>query len=414
MQPKPFNASETPTADAPQPAAFPQLPGLPIPEPGAAVDWATLERSLLAPEIAQMRETPQNPVWHSEGDVWTHTRLVVERLVESDAWRAETPEKRAILFVAALLHDVAKPLRTRIEDGKITSPGHAKAGALVARELLWRRFGLAGSASARRFRETVCALIRFHSAPVHLWDAENPEFVVLRAASEGETTELFSNRLLATLVEADLRGRIADNIAESLAALDVFRDVAQESGVYDASFQFASDFSRYAYFSGRVDSPHIDLYDDTWGEVVLLSGLPGTGKDAYIKRTFPDLPVISLDDLRDEMKIAPEDGPDLVLARAREIAKEHLRAKRRFVWNATNIADFARAPVVRLCRDYGATVRIVYLETTWEETQRRNASRSRVVPTSVIERMLSKLEPPTVRDAPRVDWVLSERRADVR
>ena len=145
-----------------------------------------------------------------------------------------------------------------------------------------------------------------------------------------------------------------------------------------------------------------------------MSGLPGTGKDAYIKRTFPDLPVISLDDLRDEMKIAPEDGPDLVLARAREIAKEHLRAKRPFVWNATNVADFARAPVVRRCRDYGATVRIVYLETTWEETQRRNASRSRVVPTSVIERMLSKLEPPTVRDAPRVDWVLSERRAEVR
>ena len=91
-----------------------------------------------------------------------------------------------------------------------------------------------------------------------------------------------------------------------------------------------------------------------------------------------------------------------------------MRAKRRFVCHATNIADFARAPVVRLCRDYDATVRIVYLETTWNETLRRNASRSRVVPTSVIERMLSKLEPPTVRDAPRVDWVLSERRADFR
>ena len=398
----------------PQTADFPRLPGLPIPEPGAAVDWETLLRSPLAPEFAQMRETPQNPVWHAEGDVLTHTRLVVERLVESDAWRSETPEKRAILFVAALLHDVAKPFRTRVEDGKITSPGHASSGALVAREILWRRFGLAGSASARRFRETVCALIRFHSAPVHILDAENPEFVVLRAASEGETTELFSNRLLATLVEADLRGRIADNVAESLAALDMFRDVAQEAGVYDAPFKFASDFSRYAYFSGRLDSPHIDLYNDTWGEVVLLSGLPGTGKDAYIKQTFPDLPVISLDDLRDEMKIAPEDDPDLVLARAREIAKEHLRAKRPFVWNATNIADFARAPIVRLCRDYGATVRIVYLETTWDETLRRNASRSRVVPSSVIERMLSKLDPPTVRDAPRVDWVLSERRPNIR
>lgn len=45
----------------------------------------------------------------------------------------------------------------------------------------------------------------------------------------------------------------------SPAAPTFFRDVAQESGVYDAPFQFASDFSRYAYFSGRVDSPRIDL-----------------------------------------------------------------------------------------------------------------------------------------------------------
>ncbi|MBQ6827655.1 MAG: hypothetical protein IJO46_06535, partial [Thermoguttaceae bacterium] len=99
MQPKPLKSLETPTDDATQPADFPRLPGIPVPEPGDAVDWATLERSPLAPEFERMRETPQNPVWHSEGDVLTHTRLVVERLVESNAWRAETPEKRAILFV---------------------------------------------------------------------------------------------------------------------------------------------------------------------------------------------------------------------------------------------------------------------------------------------------------------------------
>lgn len=145
-----------------------------------------------------------------------------------------------------------------------------------------------------------------------------------------------------------------------------------------------------------------------------MSGLPGTGKDTRIKKTFSDLPVISLDDLRDEMKIAPEDGPILFWPALAKSPRNICARNAGSVWNATNIADFARAPVVRLCRDYGATVRIVYLETTWDETLRRNASRSRVVPTSVIERMLSKLEPPTVRDAPRVDWVLSERRQNVR
>src|SRR5262245_48352502 len=88
--------------------------------------------------IQTLSGVPQEPAYHAEGDVLVHTRLVAEALTAMDAWRSLPPEERGLLFAAALLHDIAKPARTRVEpDGRITSPGHAHAGASLAHYLLW-------------------------------------------------------------------------------------------------------------------------------------------------------------------------------------------------------------------------------------------------------------------------------------
>src|SRR5262249_33725951 len=83
---------------------------------------------------------PPGPFYQAEGDVGPHTRMVCEELLALPAWRALAEEDRRVLFAAALLHDAAKPECTRIDaDGRISSRGHSRRSAILARGLLWRQ-----------------------------------------------------------------------------------------------------------------------------------------------------------------------------------------------------------------------------------------------------------------------------------
>lgn len=57
-------------------------------------------------------------------------------------------------------------------------------------------------------------------------------------------------------------------------------------------------------------------------------------------------------------------------------ARAFLRRKEPFVFNATNLSAMIRGKWIQLFHQYGARVRIVYLETGWTERERRNASRA--------------------------------------
>jgi poly(A) polymerase len=91
----------------------------------------------LMPELLLMKGCPQPPNYHSEGDVWVHTRLALSQL-ESDRFREEFPDETptAELVFAVLLHDVAKPvtLRTpeRDKTDRIRFDGHDRVGATIA------------------------------------------------------------------------------------------------------------------------------------------------------------------------------------------------------------------------------------------------------------------------------------------
>ncbi|MDR1045362.1 MAG: HD domain-containing protein [Candidatus Adiutrix sp.] len=85
------------------------------------------------PSLAALAATPQNPRFHPEGDVWRHTVLVVRAMSELEL---PASARRPLLLLAALLHDLGKPLVTVFEGGRLISKGHAQAGLKPAREFL--------------------------------------------------------------------------------------------------------------------------------------------------------------------------------------------------------------------------------------------------------------------------------------
>lgn len=370
------------------------------------IDWNGIENQLSFFTIP-MFQTEQNPEFHAEGDVWTHTKMVCETLVKLDSFCALADDQQQVVFLAALLHDIGKIPTSRWEDGRWTSPNHTLVGSKMARQFLWQELSLCGTPEKQQFRETVCSLIRYHSFPPHAIDAPDGKRKLLAIAANGQTCPMFSIELLCVLCEADALGRMCLEEQDRIhmeEQVQLCREFAMECGCYDAPFPFPSAHTRYSYLAGKEIPPEVELYDDTWGEVILMAGLPGTGKDTWIHENCPDLPMISLDEIRKEMKISPMDNQSKVLEIARERAKELLRKKQSFVWNATNLSPMIRGKQVNLFNQYHASVRIVYLETDWNEQLRRNASRPDAVPEQAICHMMQELVFPEAKEAHSIQW----------
>ncbi len=372
---------------------------------GAEIPWNRTDQLLAATCFSDLKTTQQNPVFHGEGDVYTHTRMVTRELVRMTDFHQLTERQRTELFLASLLHDLGKVKTTRREDGNWVSPHHGSTGSRMVRDFLWKDCGLCGTPELMAFRETVCALVRYHMMPVHLTDQEEPTRKVRELAALGELATDFSWHLLCMLAEADVRGRVAEDTEEGLAQVELAGMMAEEAGCLHEPYPFADSHTKHAYLSGRKVQPDQRLYDDTWGEIIMLSGLPGTGKDTWIGQHHPDLPMISLDRIRADLGNRPTDNQGEVIRTAHERAREYLRKKQVFLWNATDLLKETRQKLIRLFEGYGARTRIVYLETDWETRAAQNTGRKEAVPEDTVAGMLRKTVLPTPDAAQKVERI---------
>lgn len=91
----------------------------------------------LYPELVALTNVPQNPEYHPEGDVWTHTNFVVNAAARVCDRQSIQGEDRAVIVFAALCHDLGKPYCTVTDSqGKIRSSGHEKDGEAPTRAFL--------------------------------------------------------------------------------------------------------------------------------------------------------------------------------------------------------------------------------------------------------------------------------------
>lgn len=350
-------------------------------------DWKVIETF---DWVELMKECPQDAVYHAEGDVWTHTRMVVEELLNDADYQRLDSNAQYTLFISALLHDIAKPVCTFEENGRITSPKHAAVGEKKTRELLWN--------ADFEIREIIASLVRLHGLPIWSIDKNNPQCSVISSSLR------LPNEWLYLLAKADAKGRDCADKADFLLRIELFKELCLENDCFYESKPFHNDHSRFKFFQTDTDSYPSMIYDDTAFEMIILSGIAGSGKDSIQKKDFKDYPSVSLDAIRELHKIKPtdKDAQGKVIQIAYEQAKEFCRKKQSFVWNSTNLTLDLRSKLIRTLSVYNPRFKIYYVETPIEKVFSR---RKNDIPLDVLERMIRQLDMPLSTEVHEVNYV---------
>jgi len=183
-----------------------------------ARDLGVVEQIL--PEMAPLYDCPQDPEWHPEGDVWTHTLMVID---EARRRNADLDRPRlATVMLGAVCHDLGKPATTAFTDGRWRSPGHEAAGVPPATRIL-DRFNIQ-TLDGFDVRGQVLGLVAEHLRPSAFYKTRD-------TVSDGAFRRLAARvdlELLVRFARADCHGRTG---TFDCAAMDWFLERARALGV---------------------------------------------------------------------------------------------------------------------------------------------------------------------------------------
>lgn len=167
------------------------------------------------PELKALIGIPQNPVYHGEGDVWTHTMLVIDAAAGL-RHRAENPYW---FMLAAVAHDFGKAICTEEKNGVIHAYEHEIRGLPLVDAFIRRL------TAESRLRRYVNNLVELHMKPNTVAHANSAPKVTTRMFDQAADPEG-----LVCLALADDRGRICRKPAPDtepflMERLELFREL---------------------------------------------------------------------------------------------------------------------------------------------------------------------------------------------
>ena len=182
-----------------------------------ALDLGVVRQVL--PELLSLVGCEQEPEWHPEGDVWTHTLLVIDKARELNG---DLDRPRLItVMLGAICHDLGKPPTTAVVEGRIRSLDHEQAGVEPTLALL-ERLNM-HSIDGFDVRAQVVGLVAHHLKPGAFQKAANVTDGAFRRLAQKVDLEL-----LARLARADCLGRAGHF---DCSAMDWFIERARTLGV---------------------------------------------------------------------------------------------------------------------------------------------------------------------------------------
>jgi len=309
-----------------------------------------------------------NNPYHLENDCLSHTLLVVHAAEKIANREKLTDFERDSLFWASVFHDAGKPI-TRFTDerGKARFNGHEYLSALIW--LDWtKRLQI-----DNQMVQTVAKIILYHTLAHKNLARHNYAFL--------NDTEY---RLLTLLQEADDRGRIT---------------------LYESHQPSLKGESNYVGYKEN-------------GEVILLFGLPNSGKSTWLQQNARDGIVLSRDAIIEEY--ARQNGITYNEAfkqlNQQEVSKEferRLRAARdeqKVYIDMTNLVKKWRRKTLNdlLAPQRKKYVTILIFLTGWQEILRRNEARTgKEIPYNVLLQMLRTTTPPLLNEANEIRFVFT-------
>jgi len=191
--------------------------------------------SKIFPELDALTDVPQDPKWHPEGSVLTHTMLVIDEAATLVKNSEFNHEERLTVMLAALCHDFGKPATTELDPNgyNVHAHGHSAAGLEPTRQFL-DRLNI-HTINGFDVRGQVLAIVEHHLSPPQLHAALQKD----NKFNYNRTLRRMSQRvrldLLAVVSLADMVGRkiTEEERQHSFDIYQWFVQASQNLGVED-------------------------------------------------------------------------------------------------------------------------------------------------------------------------------------
>ena len=192
------------------------------------------------PELHRLIGCPQDPQWHPEGDVWTHTLHCLDAFARE---RIGDPWEDLVVGLAVLCHDFGKPATTFIgADGRVRSIQHEVVGGPVTRRFLGRL------TRQTDLVESVIPLVLHHMRPAMLHKESCKDGPIRRLS-------LAVGRIdrLVRLVSADMQGSppLVRNLEACSWLLQRAADLSLQDSIPDPLI-----LGRHLLAAGLLPGPH--------------------------------------------------------------------------------------------------------------------------------------------------------------
>ncbi|BCR35204.1 ATP-binding protein [Mariniplasma anaerobium] len=131
-------------------------------------------------------------------------------------------------------------------------------------------------------------------------------------------------------------------------------------------------------------------------ELIIMAGLPGSGKTYIRNKYFADYKAVDCDELKKTIKGYNPDQPRALHFESKIAEKyeiyNNLKNKVPFIYDTTATNTDKIIKLTKLAQALGYIVKIIYVQVSLATAFRRNSKRHRVVPDEIIMDKYSKLE----------------------